>query len=245
LPISRFALAAGCEYDSPMADPFLLIDGYNLMHAVGLSRSSDGPGEFERRRNRFLRYLAACLTDRERERTTIVFDAPTSRRKCLLRTSSCGMQVVFSHARLEADDVLEELIAQHSAPRQILLISSDHRLQKAVRKRRGQHVDSEDFAEELEHRSQRGEPSPRNAPSHEMTLKCAGLHSPDERRFWLNYFDDVPENLDVPERPNAVPPSGDRPDANQVMDDHASLDVDALQRDIDRMTRRSGSGGAP
>ena len=58
-----------------MATPFRIIDGYNLMHAAGMARRRYGPGDLERYRNRFIRLVAARLTEEERARTTIVFDA--------------------------------------------------------------------------------------------------------------------------------------------------------------------------
>ena len=54
----------------------LLIDGYNLLHAAGFARTSYGRGEFEKARDRLIKLLAQQLNDRERERTTVVFDAP-------------------------------------------------------------------------------------------------------------------------------------------------------------------------
>src|SRR5580693_6455746 len=54
---------------------YLIIDGYNLMHACGLARKSYGPGQLRQCRVQLVRYLARHLTSPERERTTIVFDA--------------------------------------------------------------------------------------------------------------------------------------------------------------------------
>jgi len=58
-----------------MAQKFLIIDGYNLMHAAGMARERYGPGDLERCRERLLRFLHSRLTAEERKRTTIVFDA--------------------------------------------------------------------------------------------------------------------------------------------------------------------------
>lgn len=173
-----------------MADPFLLIDGYNLMHAVGFFRRRYGPGEFAKWRNRFLHYLSQHLTLRERERTTVVFDAPSTGRSRAESVASHGLQVMYAQADLEADDLLEALIAEHSAPRQILLVSSDHRLQKAARRRRGKSIDSEDFALRLERRE--NEPK-RAKPPALPRCKYTGLHSPAELAAWLEIFGDIPE----------------------------------------------------
>jgi len=115
-----------------MADPYLLIDGYNLMHAAGMARLRYGPGDLERCRKRFLKYLQGRLTSRELPRTSVVFDAGDAPTDMPRRTTLDGMQVFFAKPGGDADSLIEELIAAHSAPRQVRLISSDHRLQKAA-----------------------------------------------------------------------------------------------------------------
>ena len=58
-----------------MAALFLIIDGYNLMHAAGLARATYGPGDLARKRLELLVKLARRLTIEERKRCTVVFDA--------------------------------------------------------------------------------------------------------------------------------------------------------------------------
>ena len=198
-----------------MADPFLLIDGYNLMHAVGLFQRRYGPGEFARWRNRFLHYLSQHLTERERERSTVVFDAPSSGQGRSQTTESHGLQVIYAQSDLEADDVLEELIAQHSAPRQVLLVSSDHRLQKAVRRRRGKSIDSEDFALRLERREEQ-EPRPKKPGL--PRCKFTGLHSPSELEAWLEVFGEIPE-------------------AGRLIREPPDNEIEQLQREIDELSQ--------
>ena len=60
-----------------MAAPFLIVDGYNLLHAAGLARMLYGPGDLERARQRLLSLLAERLRSDERRRCRIVFDAQT------------------------------------------------------------------------------------------------------------------------------------------------------------------------
>lgn len=131
---------------------YLIIDGYNLMHACGLARKSYARGQLRQCRAQLVRYLAQYLTKPERERTTIVFDAREAPPNLPRQMTAEGMIVHFALPGREADDAIEELIAAHSAPRQIRVVSSDHRLQKSIRRRRGTFVDSEEFAGELERR---------------------------------------------------------------------------------------------
>lgn len=199
-----------------MPTPFILIDGYNLMHAMGTMRVGYGPGEFERQRMWFLKSISRNLSDRERERTTVVFDAPATSRGGVAESRVAGLTVVYAQSELEADDVLEELIAGHSAPKQILLVSSDHRLQRAARRRRGKFTDSEDFAALLEKREQRNEQTELVEPTAEEIRKQSGLQSPTEVAAWVKVFGDIPE---VEEVKRLAPPE---------------IDIEALQREIDR-----------
>src|ERR1700746_1524702 len=134
--------------DSGVRRPYLIIDGYNLLHAAGLARRRYGPRQLERGRAQLLAYLAKHLTEAERERATIVFDAAEAPPGLPRELSAGGITVRFAGPGKEADDTIEELIAAHSAPRQILLVSSDHRLQRSAQKRRGTFTDSEEFVQE-------------------------------------------------------------------------------------------------
>ena len=169
-----------------MPKPFIIIDGYNLMHAWGLARQRYGPGDLERLRERFLGQLAGRLTEEERRRTTIVFDAgdkaPTD---VANQQQHHDMQVVYALREPDADTRIEILIARHSAPRQIRVVSSDRRLQTAARRRRGRFVASEEFVKELERRD-----SPESAPppSRDLEAKFSGELTEAERAEWLEIF---------------------------------------------------------
>ena len=181
-----------------MAKPFLIIDGYNLMHAAGMTRRRYGPGDFQRCRHRFLAFLVRHLLPAERERVTVVFDAIEAPAG-LARTSTLeGISVVFPQLGGDADTLIEALIAEHSAPRQIHLVSSDHRLQKAARRRRAQFVDSEQFIEQLH---QRGEAGRRQQDAPAVNLqspeKFSGPLSETETSEWLEVFGEIPEATEL------------------------------------------------
>lgn len=172
-----------------MKVPDLLIDGYNLMHYAGLARSTYGPGDLERCRNRLLKRLQRGLELAERQRAIVVFDAqyaPFPERTELLER---GMRIIFSPSGQEADDVIEELIASHSAPRQLVVISSDHRLQRAARARKAAFVDSDQFLDELARRDAR-ESSAAADEKPAASRRTVDL-SEQELEEWLNVFDDV------------------------------------------------------
>lgn len=128
-----------------MSPPFLIIDGYNLMHAMGLARHQYGPHDLETSRNRMLTQLHSLLNTSAGERTTVVFDAFASESDQQRLQQFCGISVVFAPQGTDADSEIEHMIRKHSSPRQLLVVSSDRRLQKAARRRRSRFVDSEQF----------------------------------------------------------------------------------------------------
>jgi predicted RNA-binding protein with PIN domain len=173
---------------------YLIIDGYNLLHAAGLARKKYGPGQLERCRAQLVLYLAQHLTESERERATIVFDSALAPPGLPRELTARGITVRFAAPGKDADGTIEELIAGHSAPRQIRVISSDHRLQRSIQKRRGDFSDSEDFVQELERRG------PIPAPQESQAESSA---SPPKRErdtdteHWLAVFGEMPEAKDL------------------------------------------------
>ena len=59
----------------------IIIDGYNLMHAVGFAGNLSVPGNLERARHSMLEKLVDYLTDTERKMTLVVFDMGKSQQK--------------------------------------------------------------------------------------------------------------------------------------------------------------------
>ena len=136
-----------------MARLYLVIDGYNLMHAAGLGRSQYRPGELERNRNRLLNQTAAVLDEQIAADALVVFDAHLA----VLRDSDNGpppprspLAVRFSREGRDADAEIELILETHSSPRQILIVSSDHRLHKAAARRKATCIDSEDFLRQFD-----------------------------------------------------------------------------------------------
>jgi len=127
----------------------LLIDGYNVLAPVAApNRDPDGRW-LQRERMNLIRRLVDHLTDLQRENACIVFDAakpPEGRPSSFLVE---GVSVRFAVEYAEADDLLEELIAAHSAPRNLMVVSSDHRVQAAAKRRGCGFCDSQSWLDDL------------------------------------------------------------------------------------------------
>jgi predicted RNA-binding protein with PIN domain len=133
-----------------MARLYLIIDGYNLMHAAGIGKTSGGPGDLERRRRQLVQQLAARLDKQASSDAVVIFDAVQGLHdQPSPEELSAPLRVRFSQAGRDADSEIELMIESHSSPRQVLVISSDHRLHKAARRRRARCIDSEKFWESL------------------------------------------------------------------------------------------------
>jgi predicted RNA-binding protein with PIN domain len=187
--------------DKRVRRPYLIIDGYNLLHAAGLARRKYGPRQLERCRAQLLAYLANHLTETERERATVVFDAAEAPPGLPRQFTAAGITIRFAAAGKDADDTIEELIAAHSAPRQVRLISSDHRLQRSAQKRRGAFIDSEDFVQELDRRGPIVEEGGNLEPEPPATGKRPGRPRTEETETdrWLKVFGEMPEAKDFSE----------------------------------------------
>jgi predicted RNA-binding protein with PIN domain len=201
--------------------PFLIIDGYNLLHAAGLARRQYGPGQLQRCRAQLLAYLAKHLTDTERERATVVFDAAEAPPGLPRQFTAAGIAVRFAAPGKDADDTIEELIAAHSAPRQVRVISSDHRLQRSAQKRRGAFIDSEDFVQELDRRGPISETSDMQLEPPPSKRKDGARAGETETDRWLQVFGEMPEAKDF---------AADIGPGNSI----TQADVSRIQAEIDR-----------
>lgn len=188
----------------------LVIDGYNLMHAAGLARATYGPGDLERCRLKLLSLLAGFLGEETCRRTTVVFDAKSSPADGPRQDMFKGILIEYSPAGQEADDVIESAIRRHSAPKQLLVVSSDHRLHKAARRRRAHVRDSDLFLEDCERQARRHAPAP-------PVVKPGDELSPAAIDAWLAAFGDVdPEAIRAELAASDPTPASTQPMAGAV-----------------------------
>lgn len=164
----------------------LLIDGYNLLHVTGFG-GGGGIDSFQRSREALLSFLAASIPEEERAQTTIVFDA-TEAPPGLPRTLKyLGITVRYAAEYADADTLIEELIQNETAPRSLLVVSSDHRIQRAARRRRAAFVDSDRWYSEIWQRRQESGNQPGTArpdkPLRQLTAS--------EIDYWVKKFTEV------------------------------------------------------
>ena len=76
-----------------------LIDGYNLLHAIGLVAKQTGPDGLEWARRRLLSFLRDAFPD-DATSVTVVFDAANSPRGVVAEHEHEGIHVMFAVHRL-------------------------------------------------------------------------------------------------------------------------------------------------
>lgn len=160
----------------------LLIDGYNLLHASGILGRGTGPGGLERSRSALLNFLAETLPERELAGTTVVFDAREAPPGLPRVSQYRGITVRFAPRESDADEEIERLIAAESAPRRLTVVSSDHRLHRAARRRRARAIDSDRWYAQVV-RERLGRTRGKSPPG-----KPTGPPSPTEVKYWLRQF---------------------------------------------------------
>ena len=105
----------------------LLIDGYNLLHATGIVGPGHGAGRLRAERLALLNFLAESIDPAELPHTTVVFDAREAPPGLPRQSWSIGgITVRFATQYESADELIEELIQAASAPRRLVVVSSDH-----------------------------------------------------------------------------------------------------------------------
>jgi len=181
----------------------LIIDGYNLLHVTDIVGGGTGADSFQRTREALLNFLATSIPLRERKETTIVFDAAEAPPGLPDTTIHQEITVVYARDYPDADALIEEMVEQHSAPRSLLVVSSDHRIQRAARRRRAQYVDSDQWYANLWRRRVK---SRKFTTLQDMQKQNPKL-SASEVEYWVAKFNiETTRPSEADERPPIPPP---------------------------------------
>ncbi len=147
----------------------LLIDTWNVLHQTGvLPPESAGIG---------IRGLSQLIkTSRwKQEKITMICDGTSSDEAA----SGPLAQLIFTGPHRSADEEIMERVANSSAPKSILVITSDREIVKSIRTRGAQHVGSADFLQALVEDSR--------VPKHKRTHRPTGL-SKEKTEEWKQQF---------------------------------------------------------
>jgi predicted RNA-binding protein with PIN domain len=174
-----------------------LIDGYNVMHAGGRLKPKLGREGFRRARRRFLDELAAVLPSEETQETTVVFDASMPPGDFRLEEQYRGLQVLFALGDENADARIERLIAAHSTPKALTVVSSDHRIRQAAKRRKAAVLTAEEYWDRIDDLKERQ--SHRDEPQAEQGERTPADQPNDDKALWYEVFGDLDRSVETRE----------------------------------------------
>lgn len=186
-----------------------LIDGYNFLHAMGRPQPR---ASLEKARLRLLTALHAAFGE-ESTSLSVVFDAGHAPVGATEVQDFHGIRVRFAVRHDQADDLIEELVRREPAPRQLTVVSDDHRLQKAGRRRGCPVMGCAEFLEWLDRRrgpakKSAGPTLPRNGAAEPIKPESV---SREETQRWLREFSALENESDFKEAFNPFDFDGPRP----------------------------------
>ena len=158
----------------------LLIDGYNLLHVTRFKPRGHGDGELRQSREGLLAFLAEHLDAEAYPQVTIVFDSARS----LPRPATVQwrhLEVHFARDHASADEMIEMLIRKNCTPEKLIVVSSDHRIQRAASRRRATPIDSDVWFDRLTETPREIPPPPPRSEKEESEASLA-------REDWVAFF---------------------------------------------------------
>ena len=213
----------------------ILIDGYNLLFAANIVAEGPGPYEFEASRRALLRFLVTILTDEERRQTTVVFDGRGAPPGLPPQDDFAEMRILFSRPGKEADDLIEEILPCYSAPKTLTVVSSDHRVQRAARRRKATTLDSDVWFRQCLQRRRLPRPqSPGSASRAGADDESdAGGLSAQQVQEWLDEFGEIDlEEIrkEVNPPPRRLSQETSQPSADGIVADEDAAKQEATDR---------------
>ncbi len=164
-----------------------LIDGYNLYHAAL---------KFGEEWARLVPLQMCCLVAEDMARmddhATVIFDGTEPRGRFTKVAPPDRVRIVYAGGGVEADTRIESIIGKNTAPRRLIVVSTDRQVRAAARRRRAQSLTAAQYLEALAHRAAARPPRPR-----EPREKRHGL-SAEQTRAWLAEFGFDPDVEDDP-----------------------------------------------
>jgi uncharacterized protein len=160
-----------------------VIDGYNLLHAMGVLGGRAGPHGLEKARGQLVGLLRGGFGE-QAGAVTVVFDAAKAPPGMHAELDDRGVHVLFATHHQQADDLIEELVKESSAPKTLEVVSDDHRIQQSAKRRGCKVRGCEEFLAWLHrHRREKGKPAERPEKKNKL--------SKEDVDSWLAEFADV------------------------------------------------------
>ena len=167
-----------------------LIDGYNLIHALGMIQRHMAPGGLEKSRTQLLDFLTEAF-GAATSHVTIIFDAKQAPPGVSRQQTFHGLHIHFAGKNQTADDMIEALIDEEPRPPSLVVISNDMRLQNAARHRGARAWSHEALLDFLENRKLTTTPA--------LDEKRAEKLSPEELKRWLKEFESLESDPELKE----------------------------------------------
>jgi predicted RNA-binding protein with PIN domain len=162
-----------------------LIDGYNLLHAMGALGGRVGPHGLEKARLRLLGLLHHAFPDARPGDVTVIFDAAHAPPGAAAEQDYHGIHVSFAASKGQADELIAELIQHHATPKQLQVISDDHEIQQAARHRHCHVVGCLDFLDAVQRRRAAKSDGTRSDEVKRQAVSASELEE------WLQEFGDI------------------------------------------------------
>jgi predicted RNA-binding protein with PIN domain len=159
-----------------------LVDGYNLLYAIGRLTPRSGRDALENARKELLRAVCSAAA-RDEADVTVVFDASTAKGVTTSQVSE-RVEVLFAGGRT-ADDLIEDRLARPLSGQRLTVVSDDHRLKEAARRRGCRWLGCLDFYERFL--------QPRRAPPPKADDEPEKPTS-DDAAHWLKVFGEIDDS---------------------------------------------------
>jgi predicted RNA-binding protein with PIN domain len=170
-----------------------LIDGYNLLFAyLGTPPSRKLSKALERGRRRLLDLLR-LRHEGDLANITVVFDAAHAPSGTPAESDHHGIHVVFAIQHERADDLIEQMIRRASTPRQICVVTDDHHIQQAARRRHCIVQGCADYLNALDR------PGSKSATKVQPVATKPHALTVEETQHWLDEFADLARDPSVKE----------------------------------------------
>ena len=156
-----------------------LIDGYNLLHAIGLARTYGGRAGWDRARVQLLDWLADRHGPSSAD-VTVALDAQNARGPAVISDVHRGLRVLRKPGR-SADDLIEDLLTAETSPESLTVVSNDARVRTAAARRGCAYLKCGEYVDALV--------SPPRADAPPARPEKDEAATPEEMAAWQKAFD--------------------------------------------------------